>query len=286
MAPAPRRGMGPLIAIILVVILLVVAVVAYAGIGYAYAQGHINSARDTYNSVIEHENTYADTINGMQSASSTAFNTSSAAAAKAKFVDLVNKSQTVQTQVVSDDSKLADADSSLKQNSWLTVVSKSSLDKWDTKIGHLRNALGAAKEISGDYVKLGAFYETVIDAFVDLDTFATKAQASDFSGAAASVEKLKTDTAKAITQDKAPGLPAEADTWLKDLQAVANDLSAVISAAISGDESAYNAAAAKVDTDTKKFEADDTNGIDAKTQAFYKPLIDKYNSEIDAANNT
>lgn len=286
MAPPPRRGMGPLIAVILVAILVVVAVVAYAGIGYAYAQGRLNSAKDTYNSVIAHENTYADTVNAASSISSSAFNASSIADAKAKYADLVSKSQAAQPQIASDDSKLADADASLKQNSWLTLVSKSSLDKMSTKIGHLRNALAAAKEISADYVQLGTFYETLADAIGDLDTFTTKAQASDFTGATAAIEKLKTDTAKAITQDKAPGLPPEADTFLKDLQTVANDFSAVINAAVSGDESAYNAAVTKGDADVSKLQADDTNAIDAKTQAFYKPLIDKYNSEIDAANNT
>jgi hypothetical protein len=278
--------MGPLIPIILIVILVVVALVAYAGIGYAYAQGRVNSARDTYNAVITDANKYTDTVNSASTLSAGAFNAASIAEAKAKYADLVKKSQDAQPQIQSDDAKLADADSNLHQNSWLTLAGKSSIDKMSTKIGHLRNALGAAKEISGDYVQLGTFYETLADAIGDLDTFTTKAQASDFTGATGALDKLKTDTAKAITEDKAPGLPPEADTFLKDLQTVANDFSAVINAAVSGDESAYNTAVSKGDADVAKLQADDTNAIDAKTQAFYKPLIDKYNSEIDAANNT
>src|SRR4029077_2359103 len=141
MAPAPRRGMGPLLPIILVVVIVVVAVVAYAGIGYAYAQGRESSARDTYNAVIAHANSYTDTVNAMSSLNSNAFSAANLQQAKASYADLVTKSQNVQGQIDADKAKLSDADSSLKQTSWLTVISKSSLDRWSTKIGHLQKAL-------------------------------------------------------------------------------------------------------------------------------------------------
>jgi hypothetical protein len=285
MAPAPRRAMGPLLPIILVVVLVVVAVIAYAGIGYAYAQGQESSARDSYNAVIGHANSYADTVNAMSSLNSNAFSASSIQQAKTAYSDLVSKSQKVQGQIDSDKAKLSDADSGLKQNSWLTVISKSGLDRWSTKIGHLEKALDSAKTISAGYVQVGTFYETVVDVIADLDTMTTKAEAQDLAGAQTAIAQLKTDTAKAISEDKAPGLPAEADTFMKDMQQLANDFGTVISTAISGDKAAYDAAVAKGDADLTSLQAIDTNKIDSDVNAYYKPMIDTYNNEINAANN-
>jgi hypothetical protein len=285
MAPAPRRGMGPLLPIILVVVLVVVAVVAYAGIGYAYAQGRESSARDTYNAVIGHANTYTDTFNAINAVTSNAFSASSIQQAKAAYADLVTKSKNAQGQVDGDKAKLSDADSGLKQNSWLTVISKSGLDRWSTKIGHVEKALDSAKTISAGYVQVGTFYETVADVIGDLDTMATKVEAQDLAGAQTAIAQLKADAGKAISEDKAPGLPAEADTFMKDVQKLADDFSAVIAANASGDSSAYDAAVAKGEADLTSLQAIDTNKIDSDVIAYYKPMMDTYNHEMTAANN-
>ena len=58
-APGPRRGRNIAVAI---VILLVVAVVAYAIAGFTFATSRLDSARTTYNAVVEHQNAMTETV--------------------------------------------------------------------------------------------------------------------------------------------------------------------------------------------------------------------------------
>src|ERR1700758_5414691 len=60
-----RRSMAPIIAVVAVVVLVVVALLAYAGIGYAYSQGRLSSAKDAYNGVVDHVNKYTDAMNSL-----------------------------------------------------------------------------------------------------------------------------------------------------------------------------------------------------------------------------
>jgi hypothetical protein len=283
--PPPRRSAAPLIAGVIVAVLVVAAIGAYIVGGYAYATTRLNSANASYNKVVDHLNSLNDTVNGL---SDQLTNTNAAAASSGdlqsdqKIVgQIVTKSQAAQAQIDQDDSSLAQAQSGLQQNQWLTLTRKSDIDKALTRIGHERKALSIAKEITNDYVQIGAFYQTFFDVAIDVDTLGTKAQASDVTGAAAADEKLKTDTAKAITQDKAPGLPAEMDTFLKDIAALANDFSSVVNAKSASEQSTADAA---LQADAKKIQDFDFNKISTAVHDYYQPLLDSYNSEVDKAN--
>jgi flagellar basal body-associated protein FliL len=289
---APRRGRGPLLAIVMVVVLLIVLVGGYAVGGFVFAQGRLNSATDAYNKVVDHENKLTDYFNSLD-AQFTSNSTDPANASadqikqeKTLYLQLATKSQAAQPQVTSDDNALASADAGLKDNSWLTVFSKGSLDKADTRIGHARAALAVAKTILADSILYGQFYATVDDAALDLDALSAAADQGDLNAIDSAISTLKSDVTKAIQEDQAPGVAPQMDSFLKDLQTTATDFSALVAAVRSGSQSQVNAAVSKLDADTTKLDGYNFDTMSSTEQAFYKGLIDKYNKEIDAANKT
>jgi hypothetical protein len=288
--PAARGGRGPLIAIVLVVLLVILAAGGYVVGGFVYANGKINSATDAYNKVVDHENALTDLFNKLDAQFKS--NNSNAATASADSIkqdktlnlQLASSSKTAQPTVESDDQTLATAASSLNENSWLTALSKSSLDKSANRIGHARAALAVAKTILADSIQYGTFYASVDDAALDLDTLDTAANAGDLNAVDTAIQTLKSDVAKAIQQDSAPGVASKMDGFLKDLQKTANDFSALIAAVRAGDGNAVNVAVKNLDADTTKLDGYDFTAMGNSEQAFYKALIDKYNTEVDAAN--
>ena len=287
--PRPPRSMGPLIAGLVIVVVLIAAVGGYVVGGLAYGQTRLNSAHSAYNKVVEHQNSLTDTVNNAQkqfAGSSVSGTTTSSSLQnfKTTMAGVVSKAQKAQPQIESDDASLAGADASLHENSWLTVLSRSELDKESTKIGHERKALAAARVLTADYVQIGNFYQSFADVFIDFDALAAKAQASDLTGAAAASDKLKTDAAKAISLDKAPGLPAEIDTLMHDVQNMATDFANLINAASQKNQAAFNSAESALQSDAGKVEAFDYNKAGNDIDSYYQPLIDAYNSEVDKAN--
>lgn len=290
--PAPRRGMGPLVAIIGVVIIVIVAVLGYAVVGYAVAQGKLSSAQNTYNTVVGHENKYTDAINALGT-KITGANFGSAPSSDLQSLQTVISQFVTQAQaagpgIESDDQALAKADSDLKSTEWLTLVSNGDINKASTRIGHIRKALADAKVITADYVQVGTFYQAFLTLALDFDALGKQFSATNpnFTAIASALDKLKTDTAKAISLDKAPGLPSDLDAYLKLVQQVTTDLTNLINAAVNGDSSGVDAANAQAQADATKLDDTDFNKISGEIDSFYKPLIDDYNAEIDKANNT
>ena len=290
--PTPRRGRGPLIAIVLVVLLVILVGGGYVVGGFAYANSKINSATDSYNKVVDHENALTDLFNKLDAQFNSNNNDPASASAdsikqdKTLNLQLASSSKTAQPTVESDDQALANAASSLNENAWLTALSKSSLDKSAARINHARAALAVAKTILADSILYGTFYASVDDAALDLDALDTAANAGDLNAVDAAITTLKSDVAKAIQEDSAPGVASQMDGFLKDLQKTANDFSALVAAVRAGSSSGVNAAVAALDADTTKLDGYDFTAMGKTEQAYYKALIDKYNVEVDAANKT
>ena len=289
-APAPRRGRGPLIAIVLVVLLVILAGGGYVVGGFVYANGKVNSATDAYNKVVDHENALTDLFNKLDaqfssnSSNTTKNSSDSIKQDKTLNLQLASQSKTAQPTVEADDQTLATAASSLNENSWLTALSKPSLDKSANRIGHARAALAVAMTILADSIQYGTFYASVDDAALDLDALDTAANAGDLNAVDTAITTLKSDVAKAIQEDSAPGVASQMDSFLKDLQTTADDFSALVAAVRAGDSNQVNVVIQKLDADTTKLDGYDFTAMGASEQAFYKALIDKYNTEIDAAN--
>lgn len=281
--------MVPIIAAGVAVVLVVVAVIGYAIAGFAFASSRIASTRTTYNAVVSHQNTITDQFNALDS-TVTGVNLTGATATQLQqsrdaYATLVTQSRAAQPTIAADDASLASAQARLNDNSWLTLFSRPSLNNASAKMGHERKALAAAKTITGDLILLGTFYQAFYDSLIDLDTLSTKANATDFTGAAAAIMTLKADIAKSIELSGAPGLPPEMKLFLTDFQTMAVDFGKLLDAAIAGDASGAQADLKAVDADITKIESYDTDKMTTQIKSFYQPLIDTFNSEITKANS-
>jgi hypothetical protein len=283
-----RRGGRNIV--VAVVILLVVAVITYAIAGFTFATSRLDSARTTYNGVVEHQNAMTDTVNlfntKFTTTSATAAATASDLKADRSLLDqVVSESLAAEIRSATDDSSLANAQAKLADNSWLTVFNRSSLDNYSGKIGHERKALSDSRNLAADYVRLAMFYQSFFDALIVFDTVGTKISASDFAGAIGDVATLKTHLAKALQASNAPGLPPEVRLFIIDFQTFATDESNLLVAVNSSDVSAGQSLSPKVTADVTKLDSYDFTKIGNEIASFYKPLIDDYNSEISKANS-
>ena len=273
-----------------IVILLVVAVVTYAIAGFTFATSRLDSARTTYNAVVEHQNAMTDTVNlfntKFTSTSATAAATASDLKADRSLLDqVVSESLAAEIRAATDDASLANAQARLADNSWLTAFNRSSLDNYSGKIGHERKALSDSKNLAADYVRLAMFYQAFFDALIVFDTVGTKISASDFAGAIGDVATLKTDLAKALQATNAPGLPPEVRLFIIDFQTFATDESSLLTAVVASDVSAGQSLSPKVTADVTKLDSYDFTKIGNEIASYYKPLIDDYNFQISKANN-
>jgi phosphate transport system permease protein len=283
-----RRSRGRLLVLVAMVLLVLIAAGGYLVGGLLYAQAQNESASAAYNAVVNHQNDLTDVFSKLTAQiSSVDFKNptkESVAGAKALYQQLVASSQGVQPQLAGDDRSLADAQSQLGANQWLTVLSSSSLDTTSAKISHLRSAIGVAMTITADYVQYGDYNIALLDSTNDLIVLTDALSAHDAVGATTAVASLKADVAKAITLDRAPGLPPQVDAVTQNLQSVANDFDAVLKAAAAGDQKGATAAGAQLSADTKKLDTYDFNAIDLQSTAFFSNLIKQYNGYIDQMN--
>jgi hypothetical protein len=290
MAAAPRRSSRGIIVAAAVILVVVLAVVGYAGAGYAFAHSRIDSATGTYNTAVTHQNALTDEFNSFQT-SLTASNlttetTASLKSSQALYAQLVTKSQAAGPTITADDASLASAQASLSDNSWLTVFSRGDLDHASAKIGHERNALAAAQTLSSDFVQFGGFYQAFLQTRIDLIDIASKGQTSDFTGILADIGTLKTDVGKAQQLENAPGIPAALKQNLTDLQSLAADFTKLFNDVLaSASDSTIAADVKAADADANKVDSTDWTKVASDEKAFYQPLIDKFNSEVSAANS-
>ena len=288
--PAPtvvpaHRSRSPIVAAGVVIALLVVAVAGYAAGGFVYGNRKVNSAISAYNKVADDQNKMAAFFNNEGSN----FNKGTVSAGSVDTVKkdrtalqtLVTQSESFQPTVTSDDAMLAGTETSLKENAWLTVLSKSSIDRQYNNIVIERAALGIAKTILADYIQYGTFYESVDDAIIDVDNMSTALNNEDVQGAITANTALKADLAKAVSLEKAAGVSTQMPGFLAAMQAVANDFSALISAAQSGNSAGLTSALNALDADTAKVDAYDFRSMGSEEQAYFKKLVDSYNAEVD-----
>jgi hypothetical protein len=240
--------------------------------------------------VVSHENALTEEFNSFNTSASTSLTTSTTTANlksdQASYAQLVTKSQAAEPVISSDDAALVTAQASLKDNSWLTVISRPELDRVSAKIGHERNALASAKTLTSDFVLLGAFYQALLQTLIDLDDVGVKAQATDISGTVAAIATLKTSIGKAQQLSSAPGVPADLKQFLTDMQTLAADLAKLFTDALAGSDNAVAADAKVATTDANKVDTYDFANMGNEVRAFYQPLIDSFNSEVNKANST
>jgi hypothetical protein len=195
----------------------------------------------------------------------------------------VATSQSAVQTIEQDDASLAAAAGGLGDQRWLTTVSRGNLDREAARINHARRALADAHTVATDYVLDGRFQQAFTDVLVDLDQLDTQNSAGDLSGAQATLTTMKANVDKAIQLSTAPGLPPEFHSLMIDLQTTVSDFGKLITASQASDDAGVTAAYQSVENDATKLGSYNFDTMKSESDAFYKPLVDAFNSEMAAA---
>jgi hypothetical protein len=265
--------------------ILIIGVILYAGTGIVYASALSSSAERTLNTVVSHQNslnTSFNEIDGEVSAlgGSGTFNPQQAVG----LVDRsVTSSQVAASTIKQDDSSLASVQGQLDSSRWLTLVGHTTVDREAVRVGHARNALAAARIIAADQVLDGRFWHALYTALGELDTLNNQSGSGDFTSAKSTLGKMQADVAQAVQESTAPGLPPDLHSLMVDLQTFVSDFGKQLDAQIAGDDAAVAQYQASLDADRSKLGTYNVDKIGSDIDAFYRPLRDRFNSEIAAA---
>ena len=268
-----------------VIAILIVGLLGYAGAGLAYSGSRVTGAERTLNTVVSHQNALNTTFNDLNTQlsainSSSTFNAQQAIA----LVDTAVANYELATQtIIQDDASLAAAATDLNRSPWLTMVGRSSLDHESSRIAHARNALAAARTVSDDKVLHGRFWHAQYVVLGDLDTLNSQSGAGDFAGAKSTLPTTKTDVDQAVQLSTSPGLPSALHDLMVDFQTLVTDYGKEVDAQLAGDDAGVATYEASVQADRTRIRGYNIDQIGAQIDAFYQPLIDRYNSEIAAA---
>ncbi len=268
-----------------VIAILIVGLLGYAGAGLAYSGSRVTGAERTLNTVVSHQNALNTTFNDLNTQlsainSSSTFNAQQAIA----LVDTAVANYELATQtIIQDDASLAAAATDLNRSPWLTMVGRSSLDHESSRIAHARNALAAARTVSDDKVLHGRFWHAQYVVLGDLDTLNSQSGAGDFAGAKSTLPTMKTDVDQAVQLSTSPGLPSALHDLMVDFQTLVTDYGKEVDAQLAGDDAGVATYEASVQADRTRIRGYNIDQIGAQIDAFYQPLIDRYNSEIAAA---
>jgi hypothetical protein len=265
--------------------IVIIGLIVYSGTGMVYSRVLVANADRTLNTVVSHENslnTSFDAIGGELSAlnGSGSFNPEQAVA----LVDRsVADSRLASVTIKQDDASLASSERDLDASRWLTLAGKSGVDRESGRIGHARNALAAARTIAADEVLDGRFWHALYTSLGDLDQLYTQTGAGDTTAAKSTLTTLSGDVAQATELSAAPGLPEDLHSLMVDLQTFATDYGKQLDAQAAGDDATAAQLQVTVDSDRHRLASYDIDKIGTEIDAFFRPLIDRFNSEIAAA---
>ena len=283
--PGTSRGLRRLIVAIVIVAVVVFGIIGYAIAGFAYASSRVVGANRSLNTVVSHQNSFNTTFKGIDTKFS-GLNSSSSSdpkAARALIDQFVTTAAAAGTTADQDDASLISARASLDEQQWLTVLSKGMLDKEAQRIDHARKGLSSAKTIAFGYVQDGQFLQSFLDIFVDFDTFDTQVATADLTAAKGTLATMKIHTDKALQLSSAPGLPVDLHDYVVDFQAVVADFGKLLDAIASGDVNAITNASQAIDKDATKVNSHNVDNISTEIDAYYRPLVDAFNSEMQKA---
>ena len=264
---------------------LIVSLAAYAITSIVYSRARVEQAERTLNTVISHQNSlnlsFGD-INTQLSSLNTSARFDSEQALALVDRSISNSSLAVRT-INEDDRSLSSASSDIHSASWLTALGHSSIDHTARRISHAQNALAAARTIAADQAQDGQFWRAMYLGLADFTALSAQSSSGDIAGARTSLARMKGEIDDAAGRADAPGLPSELRALMADLQRFVDDYGKKLDAEAAGDDAGLAAADSAIDTDVAKIGTYDIDHIGTEIDAFYKPLISRYNSEIAAA---
>jgi len=270
---------------IAVIVTLILGLIGYAGLGFAYSGVRVANAEHTLNTVVSHQNALNVTFNDLNTQLSALNGTSTFNSQQA--IALVDKSvanSELATQTINqDDASLSTAARDLARNPWLTLVGRSSLNRESTRLAHARKALAAARTVSADEVLDGRFWHALYTALADLANLNSQSGAGDFNGAQSTLSTMKSDVDQAAQLSTSPGLPSALHNLMVDFQTFVTDYGKQLDAQLAGDDAGVATYQATLQADLTRIGGYNIDQIGTEIDAFYKPLINRFNSEIAAA---
>lgn len=265
--------------------IVLVGIIGYAVVGFAYTSTRIASADRSLNTVISHQNNLNSTFkdidkqfNGLSSSSN--FNPTQSRMVVDKFIANAKAAGTMADQ---DDASLVSARAGLEAQKWLTAFSRNGLERESARIDHARKALSNAKSVAVDYAKDGVFFQAFLDSLLDLDGTLTLSSNGDIAGAKAILPKLKTHVDSALQESTAPGLPSEIHSLMVDFETLVADFGTLLDAVAANDSPAIVTAGRTVEADGTKIGSYDFTKMGLDIDAYYKPRVDAFNSEMKKA---
>ena len=265
--------------------ILILGIIGYAGTGIVYSGALVANSERTMNTVVSHQNSLNSSFTSINSQLSALGGDSTFNAQQA--ITLVDKSvanSELATRTINqDDASLGSVESQLVQNRWLTAIGRGNLDRESARVVHARKALGAARTIASDQVLDGHFWHSLYTALGDLDALNKQSAGGDLTAARSTLTTMQTDAQQAVQESTSPGLPADLHDLMVDLQSFVTDYGKQLDAQLAGDDASVAQYQAGVSADLTKLGAYDIDKIGKEIDAFYKPLIDQFNSEIAAA---
>lgn len=265
--------------------LSIIGIILYAGGGIVYAGVLTSSAEHTLNTVVSHQNSLNTSFNAID-AEVTALGGSGTFDPK-QAVTLADRSvanSQVATQTINqDDSSLASVQGQLVSSRWLTVLGRSTIDRETARVAHARSALEAARLIAADQLVDGQFWHSLYTSLGELDTLNNQSGSGDLTSAKATLTKMQADVSTAVQESSAPGLPPDLHALMVDLQTFATDFGKQLDAQIAGDDATVAQLQSNLDSDRNKLGTYNVDKIGSDIDAFYRPMIERFNSEIAAA---
>ncbi len=265
--------------------ILIVGVIGYAGTSIVYSSVLVASAERKINTVVSHKDSLDasfSSVNAQLIAQGTS-STFNAQQAIAQVDRSVAGAQLAMKTIDQDDASLASVATQLDQNRWLTAVGRSNVDRESTRVGHARQALAVARTMASDQALDGHFWHSLYTALGDLDTLSRQSAAGDLTSARSTLATMQTDTNQAVQQSGSPGLPADLHDLMVDLQSFLTDYGKQLDAQLAGDSASVAQYQARVESDITKLGAYDIDRIGKEIDAYFAPLIDRFNSELAAA---
>ena len=270
---------------IAVIVILILGLIGYAGAGLVYSRSRVTNAEHTLNTVVSHQNSLNATFNDLNTQLSALNGTSTFNSQQA--IALVDKSvanSELATQTINqDDASLSTAAGDLARNPWLTLVGRSSLNRESTRLAHARKALAAARTVSADEVLDGRFWHALYTALADLANLNSQSGAGDFNGAQSTLSTMKSDVDQAARLSTSPGLPSALHNLMVDFQTFVTDYGKQLDAQLAGDDAGVATYQGTLQADLTRIGGYNIDQIGTEIDAFYKPLINRFNSEIAAA---
>ena len=264
---------------------LIVVVIVYAAAGIVVAATRVTNAERTLNAVVAHQNTLNSTFRDIdvqlgQLSGGSAFNPEQAIILVDKSI---SNSQLATKTIEDDNASLNSASSQLQSQRWLTFVGQNSLDRETTRLQHAHNALDAAGSYVSDELQDGHFWHSLYAGLDDMTKVRSQDYANDVQAAAATLVTLKSDIDTAAQLSTSPGLPKALHDMTADMQTLVTDYGKELDAKLAGDDAGILSTQQAINADLQKIAAYDFDTIAAEITAYFKPLLDRFNSEMAAA---